>query len=32
MGEAARKWVTEEHSSAVMAADLRAVLRAAAGG
>jgi glycosyltransferase involved in cell wall biosynthesis len=31
MGEAARKWVTEEHSSAVMAADLRAVLRAAAG-
>jgi glycosyltransferase involved in cell wall biosynthesis len=29
MGEAARRWVTEEHSTAVMAADIRAVLRSA---
>ena len=32
MGEAARDWVTQEHSSAVMASDIRAVLRAATGG
>jgi glycosyltransferase involved in cell wall biosynthesis len=31
MGEAARRWVTEEHRSAVMAADIRAVLRSAMG-
>jgi glycosyltransferase involved in cell wall biosynthesis len=31
MGEAARRWVVEEHTSAVMAADIRHVLRSATG-
>ncbi len=29
MGEAARRWVTQEHTSAVMASDIRGVLRSA---